>query len=127
MTRSIRGEYSVKNLAIKRIFDSFSELENALSTAKRALESCDNPPHNLLERINAYERVLEKQRNLATALCGHATFGDWNEVARHIRIINGLSIMIRDDAREIITAMQIDSLIKQQNSDQKDTSATLLC
>lgn len=117
----------MKNLAIKRIFDSFSELENALSTAKRALENCENPPHDLLERISAYERVLEKQRNLATSLCGHATFGDWDEVARHIRIINGLSVMIRDDAREVVSAMQIDSLIKQRRAEQQKEMVSLPC
>ncbi|OVE79638.1 hypothetical protein BVY02_02645 [bacterium J17] len=93
----------MKKVIIKRLFESFSELEKAIESARETLEKKENPPVELLERISSYEGILAKQRSLATALCGHASLGNWDEVARHVKIINGLSSMIRDDAREIIS------------------------
>ena len=96
----------MRRLIIKRLFDSFAELDRAISSAKLALERKENAPQEILNRINAYSNILEKQRALATSLCGHANLGNWDEVARHVKIINGLSAMIRDDAREIVSNMK---------------------
>ncbi|MCB0324222.1 MAG: hypothetical protein KDD69_11645 [Bdellovibrionales bacterium] len=92
----------MKKIVIKRLFQSFVELDRAIASAKAALLSREDRPNELLERIKTYEQILDKQRSLATSLCGHASLGNWNEVARHIKLINGLSFMIRDDAREIL-------------------------
>jgi hypothetical protein len=85
------------------LFDSFNELERAIVAARKTLENKNEPPKEILARISSYEDILDKQRNLATALCGHSTLGNWGEVARHIKLINGLSAMIRDDAKEILS------------------------
>ena len=98
----------MNKLLINRLFESFNELERAIQTAKSTLEKKKEPPKDLLERIFNYEQILSKQRNLATSLCGHSALGNWDEVARHVRIINGLSAMIRDDAREILSRTQTD-------------------
>ncbi|MCB0359148.1 MAG: hypothetical protein KDD44_05920 [Bdellovibrionales bacterium] len=92
----------MKQTIIKRLFESFGELERAISAARVTLESKQQPPKELLDHIEMYEEILDKQRTLATALCGHAALGEWDEVARHVRLINGLSAMIRDDARDIL-------------------------
>ena len=99
------GETTVNKVIITRLFDSFHELERAILTAKATLETKDQPPADLLTRIDSYQQILEKQRTLATTLCGHVSLGNWDEVARHIKLINGLSSMIRDDAREILAAV----------------------
>ena len=91
---------------IKRLFDSFGDLERAISSAKVTLSRKSNPPEAVLNRIGVYEDILQKQRTLATALCGFASLGDWTEVSRHVQLINGLSAMIRDDAREILAGVQ---------------------
>jgi hypothetical protein len=96
----------VNNLSIKRIFESFRQLDHALNIARKSLDRCEEPPQDLLSRISAYEDILEKQRNLATAMCGYASLENWEEVHRHIKLINGLSAMIRDDAREAATVKQ---------------------
>ncbi len=95
----------MNKVIITRLFDSVHELERAILTAKATLEKKDQPPADLLTRIDSYQQILEKQRTLATTLCGHVTLGTWDEVARHIKLINGLSSMIRDDAREILAAV----------------------
>lgn len=96
------GRNRVNKLAIRRIFESFSQLEKAVNLAKQDFEKYENPPADALARIESYEEILEKQRSLATALCGHSALGNYEEVVRHIKLINSYSIMIRDDAREVI-------------------------
>lgn len=109
----------MRRLIIKRLFDSFIELDRAIQSAKLSLERRVDPPADVLERIAAYEDILDKQRSLATALCAHADRGNWDEVARHVKIINGLSTMIRDDAREVAASM------KPNTSDEISTSREL--
>jgi hypothetical protein len=92
----------VRKIIVRRLFQSFVELEKAISTAKKTLLSQKEPQQHVLDRIKTYEEILEKQRELATAMCGHAALGNWEEVARHVKLINGLSFMIRDDARDIL-------------------------
>ncbi len=93
---------TVNKIIISRLFESFNELERAIVSARQTLEKKSEPPKEILARIASYEGILDKQRNLATALCGHSSLGNWDEVARHVKLINGLSAMIRDDAREIL-------------------------
>lgn len=97
----------MKKIIVKRLFESFRELEKAIDTARKTLETQENPHHEILGRIKGYEEILDKQRNLATALCGHASLGNWEEVSRHVRLINGLSSMIRDDAREVVSGLRV--------------------
>ncbi len=92
----------MKRILINRLFESISELENAISSARVTLSSNKKQTEPLLGRIEVYQDILSKQRNLATALCGHAALGNWNEVSRHVKLINELSYLIRDDAREVL-------------------------
>jgi hypothetical protein len=39
------------------------------------------------------------------ALCEAIASKDWDEVTRHVTLINSLSAMIRDDAKAILTAI----------------------
>lgn len=94
----------MKKIIVRRLFQSFIELEKAISTAKKTLLKQKEPSQQVLDRIKTYEEILEKQRELATAMCGHASLGNWEEVARHVKLINGLSFMIRDDARDILAS-----------------------
>ena len=95
-------EKSVKKIAISKIFESFHELERAIKRARTSIEQNNKPDQKMIERLDQYEDILEKQKSLATALCGYATLNNWDEVARHVKLINGLSTMIRDDAKELL-------------------------
>lgn len=97
---------SVNKIVITRLFQSFAELEKAIDAAKMTLTSKDNPPQELIERIGSYETILNKQRRLAEELCCHANTGAWGEVERNIKVINALSQMIRDDAREVVAGLR---------------------
>ncbi len=96
----------MKKIIIHRLFQSISELEQAIASARLVLKNKRNVPAALIERMKMYDEILVKQRELATVLCGHAAIGNWGEVSRHIKLINALSHMISDDAREILTGVQ---------------------
>lgn len=96
----------MNKLIISRLFESFTELDKAIRTAKIALGRKKNPPKDLLDRIESYEQILTKQRALAGELCRYVTEGNWDEVARHVSLINSLSSMIRDDAREVVAGIR---------------------
>ena len=81
------------------LFNSLLELEEVIHETKTALRGA-NP--NILVRISSYEDILNKQRDWATSLCDSYESRDWEEVSRHVKIINGLSSMIYDDALEIL-------------------------
>lgn len=90
---------------IERLFSSFSELEEAIESARTTLAKKPTASPRLLERLNSYGGIIAKQRSLATDLCRHINEGQWDEVSRHVSLINGLSAMIRDDARAILTSI----------------------
>lgn len=99
---------------VERLFSSFNDLEKAITSAKRTLASKQSISPEIIERLNSYDGILEKQKNLAKSLCTHISSGNWDEVSRHVGLINGLSAMIRDDARAILSSLAL-------NSDQKDS------
>lgn len=104
----------VKTIIVNRLFESFAELERAILSAKETLTNKQNAPVAVLERIESYEGILNKQRSLAMALCRFASAGNWDEVSRHVKLINGLSAMIRDDAREVLAGAQVEMSAEQR-------------
>lgn len=100
---------TMQNNIIDRLFASFSDLEQAIVSAKDTLSKKESVPTEVIARLNSYDGILAKQRNLATELCGEINRGNWDEVSRLIGLINGLSAMIRDDARAILTSISLNS------------------
>jgi len=94
---------------IERLFSSFSDLEKAIHSARSTLEQREQVPDEVIARLKSYDDILAKQRGLAETLCSHIRGGNWDEVTRHVSLINGLSAMIRDDARAILTSLALNS------------------
>ena len=94
---------------ISRLFRSFDELDTAIQSARVTLEKKEAVPVAIVERLRSYDTILAKQKNLAQKLCVHVEKGEWDEVARHVTLINGLSAMIRDDARAILSSLALNS------------------
>lgn len=83
---------------IQKLFNSFDELERSITTARKSLIRRDPIPLMLLKRVSQYEEMLTKQRKLAQELCRHIHSENWDEVARHTKLINAFSSMIYNDA-----------------------------
>lgn len=88
---------------VNKLFQSLDELGRAIGLAKRTVEARKNPSPDLLKRISYYEEILLKQRRLAEAMCNYIKQDKWDEVTRHVKLINGLSSLIHEDARELVT------------------------
>jgi hypothetical protein len=97
------------NNIITRLFASFTDLETAIHSAKATLGMRDGVPEAVLIRLASYDDILLKQRKMAVTLCEQMNKGNWDEVNRLVGIINGLSAMIRDDARAILSSLSLNS------------------
>ena len=88
---------------IKKLFDSLNELESSVKLAKKMFcRDSSEKADQLLARIEYYEEVLGKQKRLASSLCDYIRTENWAEVNRHVKLINGLSALVSDDARGLI-------------------------
>ena len=102
---------------VNRLFVSFTELESAIHSAKDTLKQRTAVPPEVIERLNSYDGILAKQRALANTLCENIKSGDWDEVSRKVNLINGLSAMIRDDARAILSSLALNSDTEEKKDD----------
>ena len=100
---------------IERLFASFEDLDRAITSAKTTLATKESIPSEIIERLHSYDGILLKQRTLATELCEHINAGNWDEVTRRVSLINGLSAMIRDDARAILSALAVNTDTKRDD------------
>ncbi len=87
---------------VSKLMESFDDLDRCIEMTKEVLSQKENVPEDVLHRIDQYSDVVLKQRSLAETLKTHIAGENWEEVARHVKIINGLSAMIRDDAQSIL-------------------------
>lgn len=104
---------------LDRLFASFTELESAITKARATLSQRDSVPESVMKRLQSYDSILIKQRELASNLCSAISNKDWDEVTRHVSLINGLSAMIRDDAKAILQAISTNDpqLILEQETE----------
>jgi hypothetical protein len=98
---------TVPSKVVKKLFRSLDELEQSIAIAKKVLSSQDPIPLEVMRRVASYEDILSKQRKLARRLCNYMVSGDWEEVSRHVKLINGLSAMIHEDARSLMRGMVV--------------------
>lgn len=95
---------------VNKLLESFDELEKCINMTKSVLATKDGVPIDILDRVNQYSDIVKKQRNLAAGLREHISVQNWDEVGRHVKLINGLSGMIRDDAQAILSgALELPS------------------
>ncbi len=88
---------------VNKLLESFDELERCIDMTKDVLAQKEGVPSDVVERVNQYSGIVTKQRGLAVTLKSHLDNQDWEEVGRHVKLINGLSSMIRDDAQAILS------------------------
>lgn len=95
---------------VNKLLESFDELERCIDMTKGVLSTKDGVPIDIMERVNQYSDIVKKQRKLAIELRDHIIVQNWDEVGRHVKLINGLSSMIRDDAQAILSgALELPS------------------
>ncbi len=98
---------TMSSQVVKKLFKSLDDLEQSISRAKKVLASQDPIPLEIMRRVASYDDILCKQRKLAKRLCNYIVAGDWEEVTRHMRLINGLSAMVQEEARFLVRGMVV--------------------
>lgn len=88
---------------VDKLLESFDELERCIRLTKEILLQKEGVPNEVLSRVDQYAAIVLKQRGLANTLREHIELQNWEEVSRHVKLINGLSSMIRDDAQAILS------------------------
>lgn len=88
---------------VSKLLGSFDELERCISTTREVLSTKQGVPSDVVLRVAQYSDIVSKQRALAGELRNHIDTQNWIEVGRLVKIINGLSSMIRDDAQAILS------------------------
>ena len=89
---------------VDKLLQSFDELERCICVTKEVLGQKEGVPADIVSRVNQYSDIVLKQRSLAHELRDLIDNENWAEVGRRVKIINGLSTMIRDDAQAILSA-----------------------
>lgn len=124
------GEKSHKDI-LQKLFASFSELEKAISSARNSLSNRESVPNQIFERLNTYDSILEQQREMAFDLCRQLDLGRTDHIKSTVAKINGLSQLIRDDARETLSLLNPANntadnaeIIESESFDKKDA---LIC
>lgn len=101
---------------INKLFSSLDDLDNAISSAKAILVA-KNASSHLLERMNSYSEILEKQRALANTLSEKIKTNEFESISRIVSIISGLSFMLRDDTKEILSSNCLGKIVEKTSLD----------
>lgn len=112
---------SANSETIKKLLVSFRELEDAINKAKVTLAKKEFVPPHVITRLNSYDGILSQQRDLANKLCIHMDNSNWDEVSRHVSLINGLSAMIRDDAGAILSTLSASTGLSDSHTEKEDS------
>ena len=88
---------------IEKLLKSFDELDQCITVTKDVLCEKQGVPGDVISRVEGYAQAVEKQRELTAGLRVYIEKQEWDEVSRHVKLINGLSAMIRDDAQAILS------------------------
>lgn len=112
LSQTLKSEGEV---IIERLMKSFSDLESAVESARANLLKVEKVPSEVIARLDSYQSIITKQRSLARNLEQSVNSGDVAEVGRQIGLINGLSSMIIDDARGILSGLNDQSDVSNQD------------
>ena len=102
---------------ISRLRDSFGNLERAISGARSTLEKNQNVPKSFIDRLDSYEEILSKQRLLARSLDDLVQVGGFEQIAQHVKVINSLSGMIIDDAKNMLASLSTSAPLEDMEPD----------
>jgi hypothetical protein len=103
-------------VVLDRLLESLNELENSITAAQRAVLKGGVRPE-IEARLRQYEAMLVRQRQLAISLDELISQNEWEAVNRSVRLINGISSMLRDDAREVVATLSGSGVLRNEGSD----------
>jgi len=90
---------------IARLSKSIDELEHSIIQATEALSLKFGENHSTTIRLNEYNKAIQNQRKQIEKLTEAIQNNNFEEISRGVSIINGLSHMIKEDAKGLVESM----------------------
>lgn len=87
------------------LISSLRELENSIRNAYSIVASRHPVNRDTLDRLEHYRSVIIKQRSLALDVIEAVNQKRWNEVKRHLKLINAMSELLHHDARNLVDSL----------------------
>lgn len=81
---------------LARLWVQIEMLEESIITAKYSV------PESHLDRIEAYEGIVQKQKELMTQVESSLESNDFETLAQQLKVVNSLSYFIKDDAATLL-------------------------
>lgn len=91
---------------LKKLTQSLDDLESAVNNARTVLENKPNTPLFIFDRLDNYADMLKKQRQYRDRLVHQIRSGHTEDIHQTIKLINGLSEFIKNDAKEILSTIK---------------------
>jgi hypothetical protein len=91
-----------KSEVLKRLSQAISQLEDAVFAAKDTIENKPEYPLAAIERLDHYLAIVAQQRSTLLTISDLIDAGKMEELTIEVQKVNGMSEMIRDDARELL-------------------------
>lgn len=98
----------MNNEQLTKLFGSLKTLETTIESVYSRLSSKENVSEKILERVASYRKICDMQKRFSIQLEKKLADKNYEEVARLVKLINGLSAMIMDDARLILTGIELE-------------------
>jgi len=95
---------------IEQLFSSMNGLGAAIKSAREKLTQRSGIVPGIIERLDSYDAILEKQRDLAVQLCRNLQSGEIAEVERIVTLINGLSRFVSEDVRDVLSSLKLKTV-----------------
>ncbi len=113
---------------LKKLSASLDELAFAVISAKEYLRATE-PKSKILPRIEYYEEIVNKQRELAITLSEKVKTNEQESIARIIVIINELSYMFKQDVQEILSSPALNPKLREtsKNCEKQTFSKEQIC
>lgn len=114
---------------IEQLFSSMNGLGAAIKSAREKLTQRSGIVPGIMERLDSYDSILDKQRDLAVQLCRHLQAGEIVEVERLVTLINGLSRFVSEDVREVLNSLKLKTVDSPEEVVQEanKTSKSFIC
>ena len=100
---------------IAKIVNALNELESAIRSAKDSVKGVDTDDAMLMTRIESYEEILRRQRELVHELSVAMHNQDWPEVSRLGELVRGSSLLIKVDAGFILNWLKNPEQVSEQD------------
>ncbi len=99
---------------LQQLERSLTNLEAAIDGVHKRFTERNDVPEHIIKRINQYRDICARQHILCSELKFDIEEQDIEQVAQQIKVINGLSSMLVDDVKQLLSGMQNQQAFDEQ-------------